>query len=321
MNTIVKKVFVWMMALLLPVMFLACSGKSSDDPAPQGEATSLQVADKVSVVDAKLSSNVAAVAPLKIGVFQVAAADLAATSDYKTDVTQVWVHERSAEAFNIVNEILCMFAQTKYEAMLNTGPYISLVDMAQCSKEKGDASNSGQESQNQSSGSTAPTYEKWTVDVTRADGSSPEYIKAWIHESANPEHNEPAQVIMVKVEITEGKSDTNPYGIFTLNFEGKKADDGTTMMQGYLKSEKDPATGKILLKFVDKSPVWNFEEASVLNKNEDGTGSGTVYQKEDREGTIKEHTFNIAYDADLGSWQRKPVQRQRILYQRLSHCC
>ena len=92
MRSNVKNVSVWMMALLLPIMVLACSGgggSSSGDatppPAPQGAATSLQVADKVSVVDAKLSGSVAAVAPLKIGFFTARATSFSATSDYNTD--------------------------------------------------------------------------------------------------------------------------------------------------------------------------------------------------------------------------------------------
>lgn len=316
MRSSMKKVCVWLLVLLLPLMFLACSSKSSssgDTPSTttttqQGAATALQVADKVSVVDAKLSGSVAAVAPLKIGLFKVTAADLAADSDYKFDKTQIWVSERSAEAFNELNNILCMIAQSRGDAMLNKGAYVAMVDETQCDTSKSDASSAGQDSQNQSSSASMPNYSTFTVISTRADADSPQYGKVWVHLTKKPGKSDPEQVVLVNLTITEGKSDTNPYGLFTMNFLGHPVTDGvldTTQIsfKGVLKSEKN-AAGEVLLKFAEK----NFGDYAnvrkiTLNRQGDGSGgTGSVYDQhpEMMSGTTTTVTsrFNIAFNAD-----------------------
>ena len=313
MRSNVKKASVWMMALLLPIMVLACSGgggSSSGDatppPAPQGAATSLQVADKVSVVDAKLSGSVAAVAPLKIGLFKVSAADLAAASDYKADKTQVWVSERSAEAFNEINNILCMMSQSKYDVMLNQGAYVALIDQTQCNSAKSDASSAGQASQNQSSSATMPDYMTFTVVATRADNSSPEYTKVWVHSKAKG--SDPEQIIMVNIIITEGKSDTNPYGLFTMNFLGLPSTDGVVTSQnplfkGVMKAEKN-AAGEVLLKFAEQNfGGWPNIRKITLNRQADGSGgTGSVYDQHNdmNNGTSSTVTsqFDIAFNTN-----------------------
>jgi hypothetical protein len=300
-----KKVGMLFLALLLPLVFLACSsggggGGGSSDPGNTGNASALVVADKVSVVDAKLSGSVAAVKPI------LRAVSVPSGSDYNTDQTNVYVQERSVEMFGTINEILCMIGQTKYEEMLNKGPYTAQIDENQCSSNKGDASQAGQESANQSSGATAPKYELWTVESKRVDDNSPQILTAWIHQEAS-EH-EPAQIISAKVVITEGKSAANPYGIFTINFRANLVSDPSVLsFKGILKSERDPADpNRILLKFVDGTPAGApepREEAVTLNKNADGaSGSGTGYRKETwmENGTpvTRQFNFDIAYDND-----------------------
>lgn len=302
-----KRSIVWLVLLLLPLMFSACKSKSSSDDGQQGSTTSLQVADKVSVVDAKLSGSVAAsVAPLHIGSFKVTAADLAATTDYKVDKTQVWVSERSAEAFNEINNILCMMAQSKYDVMLNQGAYVALVDQTQCDSKKSDASSAGQDSQNQSSSATMPDYMTFTIIATRADNSSPEYAKVWVH--AKAKGSDPEQIIMVNIIITEGKSDTNPYGLFTMTFLGLPATNGIVTSQeplfkGVLKSEKN-AAGEVLLRFAEQNfGGWPNVRKITLNRQGDGLGgTGSVYDfhNESNNGTSTPvtSTFDIAFNTN-----------------------
>src|SRR5574337_1839851 len=146
-----KKAIVWLVAMLLPFMLVACGGGGGGGGSNTTTATALTVASKVSVVDAQLTGSVASgAAPLKIGwasIMRALSSAPATSSDYYTDKTQVWVDERSAESMNSVNDILCMVAQTKYDAMLNKGNYIALVDQNQCNTKSG-SSSSGQ---NQSS--------------------------------------------------------------------------------------------------------------------------------------------------------------------------
>jgi len=150
MRSNVNKVCVWSLMFLLPIIFLACgggSGSGDTTPPPQGAVTSLQVASKVSVVDAHLSGSVATgAAPLKLGwasILKAVSKAPAASSDFYTDKTQVWVNERSVESLDNVNNVLCMVSQTKYDAMLNRGDYIALVDQNLCSSSKSNASTAG----------------------------------------------------------------------------------------------------------------------------------------------------------------------------------
>lgn len=254
-----------------------------------GTGSALQMAEKISVVDAQSSGGGAT--PLRIGKFKLAPPNAGTTSDWGKDVTQVYVAERSTESFNTINEILCMIGQSQYDDMVNKGTYKAQIDKTQCSSDQDSAESAGQDSQNQSSGSDMPEYEIWTVDSSRADNNdgTPHIVKVWINEDARQDgdHQEPAKVIYVKTTITEGVSATNPYGIFTLNFRGHPKINGVvntnmTMFKGYLKSERD-GSGKVLLKFAMEGGFTGqggydtFNEKVVLDRAGDGsTGGGTL---------------------------------------------
>ena len=302
-----KKVMPVSFLVLLPAFLLcACSGggggSSAVTPAPSAEADALVVAEKVSVVDATTTAPSSNRVSRLFRIFRDADA-LPATSDYKKDVTNTYVEERSTEGFNTVNEILCMVGQTKYDTMLNRGAYKAQIDSNQCSSSKSDASAAGQSSQNQSSSSSMPRYEMWTVESSRADNDSPQIVKVWIHEDAD--EYEPAKVIFAKMEITEGKSDTNPYGIFTIHFRGGPAADlSQTMFKGTLKSERDADTGKVLLRFIENGTHGPSTESSAvtLDRAIDGTsgaGSLLMSRTEDQGGTPVERggSFNISYNS------------------------
>jgi hypothetical protein len=309
MRSILKKIFGCMLVALLPLMFLACGSKSSSSgdttttTTQQGATTSLQVADKVSVVDAKLSGSVAAIAPLHIGLLKVTAADLAATSDYITDKTQVYVSERSAEVFNELNNILCMVSQSKYDVMLNKGDYVALVDNNQCS-DKSNASSAAQDSQNQSSSVNAPDYSTFVVNSSRVDNNSPEIVKVWVHLKKEPGKSDPEMLVYVKITITESKSDTNPYGLFHMELLGYAATNGVpdtsqVLFKGVMKSEKD-ATGQVLLKFAEQ----NFGGYSALrkmsmNRSADGaSGTGSAFESHIENGTPVTSNFDLAFDTN-----------------------
>ena len=300
----------WSVVLSLLLMASAilsgCSGKSSDDaPATTtttttnnnptgGSGTALQMAEKLSVVDAK--STTGGVAPLRIPRYLAPSTVTAAGTDYASDETQVWTYERSEEAFGTINEILCMIGQTQYDAMVNKGTYKAMVDKNQCSTKNDSAQAAGQESTNQSSGSTAPDYETWVVNSYRETDTSPQIIRAWITEEGGGGGGpggggEPGKTIHAKVTVTESVSATNPYGIFTMNFSayplivGKTMTTSDIMFKGILKAEKDATSGKVLLKFAMKGGFKNetgvelmsMDEQTVPDRSADGsTGSGTV---------------------------------------------
>ncbi len=285
----------------------SCGGGSGGAGAT---ATALAIADKVSVVDANAppASQSLGVQSLAISVESLAIDPnlLPVESDYNVDQTEVWVEERSVEVFSTINEILCMMKQTQYDEMVNRGAYTAMVDTAACDSSMDSASSAGQESQNQSSGDNMPEYEYWTVISERADNSSPQFIKVWVHQAAKD--NEPAMDINVKVVITAGVSDDNPYGLFTMDFAAYPADGGSggnPVFTGLLKSELDPDTGKVLLGFVNEGsfPIGGgqthqFIEGVTLNRAGDGSeGTGRVFTAENDPYESSTEEFLIAYDS------------------------
>ncbi len=297
-----KILSVFSSALMLYVLILmvGCSGGGGggSTTTTTGTVSSLEVGEKVTVVDPTTTAS--KVRSLKIGYQQMSIASLPADSDYNTDETHVFVEERSADSLSIVNEILCMFAQTGYEEMLNEGDYIAQINMSACEGSKDSASSAGESSQNQSSGANNTDYEYWTVNSSRADVSSSQVITAWIHETGEPEFNEPDKIIDVRFTITESISDTNPYGIFTMYFKGHEPDSTTALMTGFLKTEYD-ADGKVLVKFYCNGsfgPGETFVEKVTLDRAADGTtGAGTIYNSGTNpyEGSYTTQ-FNIAYN-------------------------
>lgn len=304
--------------LMASAILSGCSGGgdggSTATTTTTGTGSSLQLAEKISVVDAKSSTSPAP--GLRIGKFKVAPSTVtAAGTDWSKDVTQVFVHERSEEAFGTINEILCAIGQTQYDEMVNKGDYKALIDNNQCSQKRDSAESAGQESTNQSSGSTAPDYETWTVNSARADSNTgtPQIVKVWVHEKERQEgggHTEPAKVIEAKATITEGVSSTNPYGLFTMNFAAYPVLNGTksstAMFKGMLMSEKDATTGKVLLKFVMDGGFTNpqtgiqeqsMSEKSVLDRAADGSaGSGSASHSFTSPQGSDSGSFNIAFN-------------------------
>ena len=275
-----------------------------------------KIPTKVNVVDAKSLTT-----SLKPGMQALRIGPLTGVpypppgSDYELDQTNVYVQESSAETFNTINEILCKIDQAKYAEMLNKGPYKAQIDKNLCSSGKDSASDAGQQSQNQSSGANMPDYELWTLDSLRENDSSPHIVKAWLHQESNG--YDPDMLIYAKVVITKGMDEQNPYGLFSINFKGSPVMGGEiipfTLMQGFMKTELDPVTNKVFLKFTSKFdtttvppaygvPPMTWIDKATLNKKEDGTGSGTAYIYEYGDfgqGPAEDQvTFNFGFNAD-----------------------
>lgn len=302
-----RKIVVLLVVMFLPIMLIACGGGGGGGDNNNNNTTALTVASKVSVVDAQLSGSVAAgAAPLKIGwtgILRALSKAPATTSDYYADKTQVWVDERSAEAFNEINNILCMVAQTKYDAMLNKGNYIALVDQTQCNSNKSDASSAGQDAQNQSSSSNMPDYMTFILNSSRV-GTNPQLSKVWVH--AKAKGSDPDQLILVKLIITEGTSAANPYGLFHMDFLGYPSLNGvpdTTnwIFKGTLMTEL--VNGEVLLKFAEQNRgSWPSIRKITLHKSGD-TGTGSSYEQHlemiSNVSTTVESPYDIAFNPDF----------------------
>jgi hypothetical protein len=278
--------------------------------AKSAAAAALKVAEKISVVDAKDGTA----GQNSTG---KSAGSVPPDSDYEQDETFSFVEENSVQSFDTMNEILCMMAQTKYGEMLNAGTYKALIDMNQCKQERDDASSADGED-SQSSGSSMPDYEQWTVDSSRDSNGSPHIVKAWIHESADKGGGEgggePAKLIYTKTEITEAASEANPYGIFTVNFEAYPISEGAAavskkrrgakagkdpMFKGYLRAERGPS-GEVLLKFATESGAGSEQEMSekaTLSRHESG-GRGSTRFRFASGPWVEEGNYDIAFSDD-----------------------
>ena len=293
------------LALLAALVLASCSGSGTGgSPTVSGISLSpLVVADHVSVVDPKSSGSpkpaAKGIKALMIGL--ITSSQLPATSDYMTDKTTVYVNERSTESFRSINEILCSIKQSRYDAMVNKGPYLALLDKNLCSSNRDNASSAGAQSTNQSSGSTMPNYELWTIDSYRSSESSPHVVRVWVFEEPNPSDNSPnGKLILARMTITEGADTAPPYGIFHIDFQALDLDPDpgkylTELFRGVLIAK--PSTDKALLQFASEDPAFHYVEKATLAKDPDGTsGAGTVYKTEITPPTATVEQFDIAYN-------------------------
>lgn len=293
--------------LLMPAILLiaACSGGGGGTAGGGSagvEVTGLAVADKVSVVDAKEEGSatpglVAALQKLSA----LAVESVPPGSAYDTDRTNVYVNEKAGEAFRTVNEILCMVGQTKYSdsVVLNKGYYRAMINSGVC-KGNDDAANSGASSQGDTGASAAPGYDIWTVRSDRADADSPQHLTAYVHMSDGGPVDQP-MTVHARVTISEGASESNPLGIFTMNYKGfMDAAPSVVVFKGILKTEREPG-GNVVIKFAEKEyggpggTMSRNVKAAYIKDDIAKSGQGSAYQYENY-GQVHEGRVNFAYN-------------------------
>jgi hypothetical protein len=283
--------------LLAAFLITSCSGQGQGGGNGNINLSALILPEKVSVVDPQTSGGAQQGSgkplPLLVGLVST---DLPPASDYESDRTTVYVNERSLEAFNEVNNILCMLRQSRYEDMINKGPYRAQVDKNLCSSKRSDASTAGQQSTNQSSGSTMPEYENWTVNSYRMSSESPHIVEVWVHSLDGPDKI--PQLIMARATIIEGADTAPPYGIFKVNFKAVDPNDLTKeKLTAFLNAERDPVTQRVLLKFAMEETNSYYMQKATLDKTGD-TGGGTVWTASTYTWDSSITRYNLAYDAD-----------------------
>src|SRR5574337_1094168 len=282
--------------LLMALMVASCSGNGSGKSgATTVGLSSLVVADHVSVVDSK-SGGGGGAKPAATG-FQalllgLMSSQLPAASDYMKDTTSVYVNERSTESFQSINEILCMVRQTRYDAMVNSGPYLALVDENACKSDKSNASSGGSQSTNMSSGANMPSYMTWVAESIRVSSSMPQIVNFWIIPK------EPNFMILGRMTITQGADTAPPYGLFRFDIQFFNTVTNTEIMKAVLVADRDPATGQAVLRFASDDPSLTNVESATLVKDPSGTsGYGTVQKLySGGTGTPTAERFDIAYN-------------------------
>ncbi|MBT4837580.1 MAG: hypothetical protein HON94_09575 [Methylococcales bacterium] len=250
------------------------------------------------------------------------------SSAFFSDPQFIYVNERSAESLNIVNEIMCMVAQTAYanDAVMSKNKtsatatiFSALIDEEKCGS-KDSASDAGNSSQNQTSGSNSPSLVLWTVKSYRADGSSPHVVEFWVDDTEEDNGQASVTQIRAKMTITAGKSDSNPFGLFKLDFvmhpvsSAGVVDTTTIGAKGYLRTVLD-SENRVNLQFSEEGGgsgggvTESHSEATTYIRSSDGSsGSGSTQhafsQTGGPGGDISESkSFNFAYDSNNFSRQ------------------
>ncbi|MDE2593301.1 MAG: hypothetical protein KGL57_03605 [Burkholderiales bacterium] len=153
---------------------------------------------------------------------------------YVTDKQNTWVQDRVGDRIGTVNMIMCIIGSMRGDAMVNKGPYVTLIDQGKC-EGRGDSSKSTSTS---AGASNATNYMSAVVDSSQASTSDPLIIKAWLHDEQENGGSPQKVTIYAYVVATAGKSDANPNGLFKMYFCGAPdASPTTCMFKGSLQSD------------------------------------------------------------------------------------
>jgi len=287
---------------IISFVIMGCAKKDSSSTSTTASDTdvsatsgsgAITLSSKVSMVTANTNASTA-----RTAFAHFTTDNFSATADYNNDDTQTFVYERSADAFNTANMILCWMQQSRADLMLNAGNYKAQIDTAKCEEGSGDSK------------SNTPKYEMWTLNSSRAEGE-PMIVKAWIPFDDN-EDGEPDSMIYAQNKIYRGPSTTYPWGFFKMNFKllQGKTTSGTELFKGYLKTRL--RDGASILQFYNPQPdsSGNIFQYSVTAKiNSDGSGAGiTTMPKWDQSGpTSTQRTYNVAFNSNYFYKQKTTV--------------
>ncbi|MFM2289495.1 MAG: hypothetical protein RL684_2638, partial [Pseudomonadota bacterium] len=190
-----------------------------------------------------------------------------ATSAYVTDAQSEYVQDTTSDSISSLNMVLCVFGSMGAGDMVNTGPYIALVDMNKCDAKQASGAAAG-----------ATNYATAVLDVTRTSNNDPMIGKVWL--SMTEEGN--SVDVFVHLSATESPSATHPYGLFRLDYLGKK--NGVTGFNGFVDSQSTTISQ------LETGPNSG-NTAMALSATSTSAGSGTI-------GAVGGSSFNFAYDAN-----------------------
>jgi len=281
-----------------------CSGSGSGTSA---DVDGLAVPENMSVVKAQ-EEGAAKPAGFKTNFAGLAKAFNAADTQYTTDKVSTWVYDPSIQPLDLVNMILCLMDQTRADQMVNQGTYLALVDYNRCQQgSQGGGGDSGQSA----SGGKAVQYWNFIVNSARASNTAPQVVKVWISgiESDGPAAGEEFRVD-VETVITEGVSDEEPFGAFTMNYAFPDPDTGLYDGGGTLKTVA-AAGGQVAFTVIEKEGTEQGSYASgesfhytagTVEMTPDGSAgrARTVIQDEGNDGGFDYAdggAFGISFDS------------------------
>ena len=203
------------------------------------------------------------------GLFNVAAqAGIPTTSAYASDPQSEYVQDTTSDSIASLNMVLCVFGSMGAGAMVNAGPYIALVDMNKCDNKQASSAAAG-----------ATNYATAVLDVTRASNSDPMIGKVWLSMADNGNSVD----VSMHVSATQSPSAALPYGLFRLDYLGKK--NGVPAFNGFVDSQPTSIS-----QFETGSDSSN--TAMALSATSTSVGAGTIT-------SMGGPSFNFAYDANF----------------------
>jgi hypothetical protein len=152
---------------------------------------------------------------------------------YVDDTQNTWVQDRVGDRIGTVNMIMCIMSSLRPDALVNQGAYVALVDQGKC-EGRGDSSKS---TSTNAGASNATNYLSATVVSEQATNADPLTVKIWLHEEEDHGSGPEKMTIYVYIVATEGKSESNPNGLFSMYFCGTPDGLNTCMFRGTLKSD------------------------------------------------------------------------------------
>lgn len=221
--------------------------------------------------------------------FLYSAASVAAPatgSPYYTDLQNTHVEDATSDGIRQVNNITCYISSMRPDALVNQGNYLALIDSNKCD-ESGSTSSSGN-----GDGSVAPNYQNAIVNSTRASNNDPMLVSVWVDNSSNGQQS----TIFAHLSATQAPTDTDPYGVFRLDFCGVVGIAGPScMMRGFM----DAANGQLSF-YQDGQNGGGGSQTTALQLTSVGTTSGSgglTMTQVDGSNHTTTSTFNFAYDS------------------------
>jgi hypothetical protein len=222
----------------------------------------------------KISQRSAALAAALLASVAVQAAGPPATSPYVTDPQNIYVQDETAQGIGSLNMVLCVIGSMDPGDMVNTGPYVALVNMNKCQNAKGGSS---------AASAGATNFASAVVNVTRDSNSDPMIAKVWLSDT---EQGSTVNVYAY-LSATQSPAAAPPYGAFRMDYIGKNG--ANVGFNGYIDS-----TSPGVIKFLETGQ-GSSNTTLAMSANSTTSGSGTMYVGGNGGGS-NPVTFNFAYN-------------------------
>jgi hypothetical protein len=208
-----------------------------------------------------------------------ALADPPTNSAYATDAQNSHVEDATSRGIGQVNMIACIMGALRPDGLVNEGAYNALIGMQKCDSQKGASSDDG------SGASQATTYVTATVNSTRVSNSDPMRARIWLDD---PETEGAA--IFVNMSASAPPSDSNPYGVFRVDYCGNMAGTSGCAFNGFL----DGTTSGVSYFELEQREGGSGSKALRLTTTSATSGAGSL-QMSGGDGSA---TFSFAYNSD-----------------------